>query len=203
MKIGPISINWQGRRASPNNWEVSKNPRGDLEAYAFRYPEQLIGPGSQPRERLLHINYMEEIKAKKGFAVFAYTIAACWIANLLAITYLQGFGGRSDFVSELLGLRGVFRSFHLEIAEYVAFVTTTTATVLGLSIIVGKYLYKRMGAESGDYHVAFGDNEEKQREIGSARLTPDTLTAAGELPNMTATPPPIPSSNSQDTDTTT
>lgn len=181
-KIASIFRRLRGERASSNRWELSRDPRASDEAYFFsKHPESLINPGSSIRDRLHNLNYLLDIRAKKSFARFTYWASGIWISYLFLVVILQGFGGRSSATLELIGVRRWYLSFYLTEAEFIAFITTTTATIFGLSYLVGKYLFGQT-AKKSDY-----DNPE------SSDKPDQSLNPAADPPvSPVAASPPAP-----------
>jgi len=67
------------------------------------------------------------------------TLAICWSLFLAWVILAQGF----DKDHEIFWLWPIQGSFHLETSEFIAVVTTTTATVFGFLVIVARHLFGR------------------------------------------------------------
>lgn len=65
------------------------------------------------------------------------TLAICWSLFLAWVILAQGFD--TDHV--IFWLWPIQGSFHLETSEFIAVVTTTTATVFGFLVIVARHLF--------------------------------------------------------------
>lgn len=78
----------------------------------------------------------QDVFERKRYASHAYSITQAWIGFLIVVTIAQ------------MALAPFGMS--LKTAEYVAFVTTTTASVFGFWLLVGNYLFSRRG-EKGQF----------------------------------------------------
>ena len=153
MKIGRISISWQKEKEFSSEWQLFANPKGDIENFLFSKPDDLIASDSDKTRKILdNINYSSDIKAKRRFAKFSYWIACVWLTGLFLVVACQGFK---------------IKGFSLEDKGFIAIVTSTTASLLGFSYIVGKYL--------------FGQANRDTKEQKEGASLSDILDKVGEL----------------------
>lgn len=126
MKFGPISITWLSKKESSraNNWLIDESPEGYEEDYLFRNPD-LLTSSKDTRDLLENMDYHGDIASKKSFKCFAYCVGGVWAALLVYVVFGQGYAG----------------GFQLEKEEFIAIVSTTTASVFGFAYIVGRYLF--------------------------------------------------------------
>lgn len=125
MKIGRISLTWQRKRASSDEWALDRDPKGEEERTLFTFPDLLTSPETV-RDILRNINFAADIREKRRFARFSYRVTLAWIFLLAFLIFSQGF--------HVLG-------FCLETSEFIASVGTTTVNVLGFSYLVGRHLF--------------------------------------------------------------
>lgn len=94
-------------------------------------------------------NYDEEA-AKIRLDKIAHRLAVAWSIFLVVVIMMQGLktGLQISFPSPILGYEAmwVLPKFDLEGAQFIAVVTTTTATVFGFLTIVAGYLFKKNGS---------------------------------------------------------
>lgn len=130
IKIGPILLGWQRKKGSsdnPDQWDLDPSAGGAAEAELFSHPTSLTDPDIQ-RKALENRDFHNDILQKEKFAGRAYFFSFIWVAFLILIVIFQAFN--------------IF-NFELQVPEFVAVVTTTTASVFGFSFIVGRYLFGR------------------------------------------------------------
>lgn len=71
----------------------------------------------------------QNIEARKRYANRIFFLVSCWLACMLVVILLSGFGGYAKW-------------FNLADSVLIALITTTTISVLGLFTIVVNYLFK-------------------------------------------------------------
>lgn len=81
------------------------------------------------RERLKNDSDEQDMGERKRYATHAYSITQAWVGFLIVVTIAQ------------MALKPW--EMNLETAEYIAFVTTTTASVFGFWLLVGNYLFRK------------------------------------------------------------
>lgn len=117
-----------------------------IEAMGLDVEEGEVNPASGRREEdyLVDKELQEEIRRqhairndsdqqdvfeRKRYASHAYSITQAWVGFIIVITIAQ-------MTLKPFGMT-------LETSEYIAFVTTTTASVFGFWLLVGNYLFSR------------------------------------------------------------
>ncbi|PPB87198.1 hypothetical protein [Acinetobacter soli] len=76
---------------------------------------------------------------KKEFKKLSF-LAKLWTFTIILISILQGFG---EFPFQLFTNKFTYLKFSLSSQAYIALVTTTTATILGLYTIAAYWLYRK------------------------------------------------------------
>jgi cytosine/uracil/thiamine/allantoin permease len=99
--------------------EFDTAPTGEREAAEFSTEEE--------RQRLRIRSLAQYIRERRRYAIAAYRVTRSWVCFLITISVLQ------------LGARMFGRG--LETAEFIAVVTSTTASVFGFWWLVGRYLF--------------------------------------------------------------
>lgn len=132
IKIGPISLSWRPKKVTSTDWQLDETPSAAEEGYHFKYPNLLVS-SEDTRDVLDNINYAQDITEKKRFAKFSYDISRPWVWMLVLVVAGQG-----------------LKIFDLEKEEFISVVTTTTASVLGISYIVGRYLFGQVAPKSNN-----------------------------------------------------
>ena len=117
-------------------------------------PSVLLKSTAESRDALFNLNYLQDIQEKGTYAKFTYLLAKLWIVLLFFVVLAQGFGGRGNSTLEVLRYRSWWANFHLSEAEFIAFITSTTATVLGLAYLVGRYLFVQKSSNDGNAPVS-------------------------------------------------
>jgi len=107
---------------------VDPNPTPEKEEKA-----EFSDPDSH-RKRLTNIQTAQNIQECKKYASNSSKLATCWTVFLIIVVIAQFFA------------RWFGSGLHSE--EFIAVVTTTTASVLGFWYLVGRYLFPKEG--SGD-----------------------------------------------------
>lgn len=136
MQLGPISVTWRKPKATNSssadseNWLIDQTPTGEEESALFNRPA-LLTSTRDTRDLLENADYHGDILGKRRFGFFALKVGKWWALTLIAVVFLQGFN--------LLALTQT---------EFVAVVTTTTASVFGLVYVVGRYLFGSKAYES-------------------------------------------------------
>jgi hypothetical protein len=136
MQLGRISVTWQSPKATKSNspdgqnWLIDETPTGEEESALFSKPG-LLTSTRDTRDLLENADYHGDILGKRRFGLFALMVGKWWALTLIAVVFLQGFG--------VLALTST---------EFVAVVTTTTASVFGLVYVVGRYLFGSKAYES-------------------------------------------------------
>lgn len=141
MKFGPISIAWDGSKGSSNDWQLDDTPTAAEEYLAFKYPSWLVST-KDARNDLHNFNFWQDIREKRRFAHFSYRASKWWLF----------------FVAIMVAGRGLGWLQFGE-GEFIALVTTSTATVLGLAIIVGRYLFGQAAQHVGGSPPALPSTE--------------------------------------------
>jgi hypothetical protein len=80
-------------------------------------------------------NYTQDMKAREKYADKMYGLIAGWLKFVAVVVFLQGVFGETAFLS----------LFKLGSEVLITLITTTTATVIGLFIIVANYFFFRDG----------------------------------------------------------
>jgi hypothetical protein len=86
-------------------------------------------------KHLRNVGLGQDIRARKKYAFRIFLLVAGWITAVLAILLLQGFG---------------FHGFHLSDNVILAAIGSTTANIIGVLVIVIKYLFA--GKDTGSTH---------------------------------------------------
>ncbi|MEZ5823959.1 MAG: hypothetical protein R3C97_04235 [Geminicoccaceae bacterium] len=124
MKIGPIFITWHQKKDLSDKWLLDDTPRSIEELHHFENPELLLS-SQDTRNVLENFDYRQDIIQKSWFSKFSYAISLPWCALLIFVIAAQGYEG----------------GWGVESAEFIAIVTTTTASVFGFAYVLGRYLY--------------------------------------------------------------
>jgi hypothetical protein len=134
MRLGPILLTWQKKKTSSNNdiWLIDDTPQGIEEAWQFDNPIDYEST-KDTRNALENKDYNQDIEGKRSFRKFATRVGSWWAFMLICIVVAQG----SDYIP-----------YHLEMEEFIAVVTTTTASFFGITFVVGRYLYGSKAYES-------------------------------------------------------
>lgn len=86
----------------------------------------------KPDVRAKHLKnkqYEQDIRERKRFAIHAVRFTKSWICFLIIVTFIQQF-------------LGIWHA-GLSDGEFIAVVTTTTVSVLGFWLLVGRYLFPK------------------------------------------------------------
>lgn len=116
---------------TPNTLGVEEEnafKKGDYDDYQKRYIEIVLD----------NLEKEAELR-KKEFRKLSY-IAIGWTLTIILITVFQGFGA---FPIQLFTGAFSYLKFNLSNQAYIALVTTTTATILGLYTIAAYWLYRK------------------------------------------------------------
>jgi hypothetical protein len=81
-------------------------------------------------KHLQNIGLGQDIRARKKYAFRIFALVASWITAILAILLVQGFG---------------YKGFHLSDNVLLAAIGSTTANIIGVLLIVIKYLFGGRG----------------------------------------------------------
>lgn len=100
--------------------QLDETPSGKEEAYQFSTPEE-------KQKHLELASYKQDMTERKCFADRAYGITQTWIGFLIVIT-----------ISQML-LKSI--KMGLSENEFIVVFTTTTASVFGFWVLVGRYLF--------------------------------------------------------------
>ncbi len=84
------------------------------------------------REQLAIQGLQQDISERKTYAGRIFRLVVCWLSSILLIVIAQGI--RWPWLSQYIG-------FYLPEAVLIALVTTTTASVVGILLIVTRYLF--------------------------------------------------------------
>ncbi len=99
---------------------LDKNPNPEREVLRFETPEE--------REKhLRNVNLEQDINERRKFASRSFRLTYVWIIFIILSTITQ-------FVLNAIG-RG------LPVPDFIALITTTSATVFGFWLLVGRYLF--------------------------------------------------------------
>lgn len=113
---------WASKLAPDPDDEITldKNPDPEREALRFETPEQ--------REKhLRNIDLEQDIKERRKFADRSFKLTCLWVGFIVLSTIAQ-------FILNAIG-RG------LPGPDFIALITTTSATVFGFWLLVGRYLF--------------------------------------------------------------
>ncbi|WP_292285894.1 hypothetical protein [Marivita sp.] len=111
--------------ANPDGyWLIDDTPEGLEEAWHFEHPNAYVGH-EDTRNALENHDYQRDIEGKRDFRVFATRVGGWWAFMLGVIIFAQGLP----------------IPFQLTPEEFIAVVTTTTASIFGITFVVGRYLY--------------------------------------------------------------
>lgn len=73
-------------------------------------------------------NYKEEIKQRRKYARRIFILTCLWVTAIYGLILLQGFA---------------YKGFHVSDSVLLAAIGTTTANIIGVFLIVAKYLFTR------------------------------------------------------------
>lgn len=131
---------------------ISENPNKDqalLEDNSLNSKKykQITYEDLTQRQKLLHEK--EEHALRKEHLNFLSKITIYWLALITVISIFQGFGSLLPFEIKLMAIKKeelpfilIYKDFRLPDSSYIALITTTTATILGLYTIAAIWLYK-------------------------------------------------------------
>lgn len=91
-----------------------------------RYKDRKLDKYDKEAKRLHNFGFRQDLNARKKYAFRIFAIVTLWITAMLGILTLQGFS--------LYG-------FHLSDNVLLAAIGSTTATVIGMLLIVIRYLF--------------------------------------------------------------
>lgn len=90
-------------------------------------PDVLTQAELEIAERRLHNVDLEQIiKQRKTYALWVFVLVVCWLIGIYAILILQGFHARG---------------FELTEKVLIASIASTTANIIGILVIIVKYLF--------------------------------------------------------------
>lgn len=111
--------------ANPDGyWLIDDTPEGIEEAWHFEHPSAYLSH-EDTRNALENHDYQRDIEGKREFRIFATRVGGWWAFMLIILIFAQG--------SPI--------PFRLSPEEFIAVVTTTTASIFGITFVVGRYLY--------------------------------------------------------------
>lgn len=93
------------------------------------------------------------MEARKEYANKIFYLIISWLIGMVILLLLSGFGGKSEW-------------FKMADSVLIALITTTTASVLGLFVIVANYFFKNNANK-------LPSNKNKSKKSSSADKTPD------------------------------
>ena len=96
--------------------------------------------------RLRNLGLSHDIQARQTYASSIFRLICWWLASILIVLILQGFLSKREIVLNFPLLGSHWKtSIHFELAEglLLALVGGTTATVLGLFVIVANYFFPK------------------------------------------------------------
>lgn len=91
---------------------------------------------TETRHKLENDSFRQDIGLRKQLAWAFFWLAVGLVGAVLAILLLAGFGGRQAI------------PFYLESKVLIALMTTTTADIIGLVVVVANYLFPKDGSKS-------------------------------------------------------
>ncbi|MFI8127118.1 hypothetical protein [Acinetobacter sp. ABJ-A23_2] len=124
----PLEVPPTSRGDSLGVEEENAFKKGDYDDYQKRYIEIVLD----------NLEKEAELR-KREFKKLSY-IAIGWTLTIILITIIQGFG---TFPLQFFTNTFSYLKFNLSNQAYVALVTTTTATILGLYTIAAYWLYRK------------------------------------------------------------
>lgn len=80
---------------------------------------------------------IQDIVERKRYALFSFLLVCLWLFLVLIIILLEGFGGAGTEVT----IKSVPVKFKLSEAIVLALIGSTTINVIGLFVVVVKYLF--------------------------------------------------------------
>jgi hypothetical protein len=107
--------------------ETADPPKNEPEAKAEKQSFE------EAKQALALEDFANEIKARREFANRIFTFMIVWMVVMVVLVV-------GDAVT--IPYFGAYISFHLSDAVLITLVTTTTATVVSVFLIVAKYLYR-------------------------------------------------------------
>lgn len=111
-------------------WQLDPTPTWEEERRDF--PQEDAATGEKPYSKDEGRNRLDAV---------AHNLAKVWSFFLVYVIVAQGVkGGLSVVLGEWRWW--IVPPFHLETAAFIAVVTTTTATVMGFLVLVGRWLFK-------------------------------------------------------------
>jgi hypothetical protein len=117
---GPAEPPWQDTTAS-----LAENPSGEAEREnLFRTPEE------KERDQLRNLSYQQDINQLQRYAGRIFWLVVAWLSGTFALLLLQGFLGPNHW-------------FNLDDAVLIAAIGGTTINVIGIFIVVARYLFPR------------------------------------------------------------
>lgn len=127
MKLSPISWIWPRKRDLSNSdlWLIDETPQGIEEEWQFDNPVDYMST-KDTRDVLENHDYSQDIEGKHDFRKFATRVGGWWAFMLICLVVAQG----TDYIP-----------YRLEVEEFIAVVTTTTASIFGITFVIGRYLY--------------------------------------------------------------
>lgn len=106
--------------------DVEKNPTPQEEA------DDLLDPEGRRAKRLKNDSDEQDMRERSRYAGYAYGITQAWVGFLIVLTFAQ-------LCLKPLGLG-------LSKEEFITVFTTTTASVFGFWLLVGRYLFPSRSA---------------------------------------------------------
>lgn len=106
--------------------DVDPDPKPSEEVESFRSQADKL---SLHKAHLENTQFEIDIKERRRFAERAYWMATIWLGFVVVLTALQFFG-RPQFTG-------------LETPSFLAVIGTTTVSVLGFWLLVGRYLFRQ------------------------------------------------------------
>lgn len=108
---------------------IDKTPTGEEEFQDWTNEDKVKGASWDPD------------KARVRIDKIARALAISWSIFLMIVVIMQG----TTVNAWICGFIPVFKSFHLSSTEFIAVVTTTTATIFGFLIIISRHLFHNGG----------------------------------------------------------
>lgn len=119
---------------------LDKTPTGDEELKdLFLTPEQKELHEASLREKtLLNQQFERDMRNREEYSSKAFDLTVIWVVFILLLTAAQFLRG---WITRASGA-----PVGLESGEFIAVISSTTVTVLGFWLLVGRYLFHRPGA---------------------------------------------------------
>lgn len=151
---GPLSdVTADSLRSKDSDFGDVTSSRIASEIRSFERAHEEVNKYATERERTLLKSLRQDIKARKKYATNIFRLIVWWLLAISAVIFFQGF--LSDQTAYwMIGYRGfvleAFPKFRLSDPVLLALIGGTTASVLGLFVIVVRYLFPNRNNSTGD-----------------------------------------------------